>query len=220
MSGYDKKDLKPQEFADDEWHREDDELFADPMDASEPVPELNTIPQNNYGTHPYSDESRTSSLLSDIPYSVGDEEHPEENNDTPEDQLRRETEEWSRLQLNKGDRDLGIQPPDAASKRSRQDLLADPTPGTRQSARLIDKTPTSANVMRSVSTTLSGPKSHVHMVTVLANFSTGCDDSGPDEPLQLKRLWQQPIGKTLRRPCMLSFNMFQLDWGLVWPVQA
>lgn len=42
---YDKKDLKPQDFSDDEWHKEDDELFADPTDiwdASEPNLELDT----------------------------------------------------------------------------------------------------------------------------------------------------------------------------------
>ena len=171
---YDKKDLKPQEFADDEWHKEDDELFADPtdiQDTSEPTPEWHTIPRKSSQTHPYSDESRGSSPLSDIPDSVGDEEHYEENDATPEDQLRKETEEWSRLQFNRGDRDSGIQLSDATTtKRSRQERLTEPTSGTRQSARIKDKTPASANVMRSISASLSVPKSHIHMVTVLANL--------------------------------------------------
>ncbi len=66
---YDKKDLKPQDFPDDEWHKEDDELFADPtdiLDADEPIFELNSIPHKGFETNPYSEESRTSSPISDI----------------------------------------------------------------------------------------------------------------------------------------------------------
>ncbi len=38
---YDRKDLKPQAFADDKWQKEDNELFADPIDilaTSKPIP--------------------------------------------------------------------------------------------------------------------------------------------------------------------------------------
>ena len=179
---YDRKDLKPQEFADDEWHKKDDELFADPtdiLDASEPTPEWHTIPRKSSQTYPYSDESRSSSPLSDIPDPVGDQEHEEEDGATSED-------EESRLQLNRGDRDSGIQPSDATPKRSRQDRLTEPTPGTRQSARIKDKIPASANVMRSISASSLVRKSHIYMVTVLANLNAGCDDSGPDESLSLR----------------------------------
>ena len=44
----DEKDLKSWEFANDEWQKEDDELFADPMnilDASESTHQFNTIPR-------------------------------------------------------------------------------------------------------------------------------------------------------------------------------
>ena len=206
---YDKKDLKPQDFADDEWHKEDDELFADPtdiIDASEPFSEFSTIPQRSSETNPYFDNSRNSSPLSDIPDSVGDEEHYEEDDATPEDQLRRETEEWSRLQLNRGDRDSGIQPSDATPKRSRQDRLAEPTPGTRQSARIKEKTPTSANVMRSISATSSIPKSHIHMVTVLANLNAGYDNSGPDKPLTIKEAMATPYWKDFEKAMHIEFQ--------------
>ncbi len=129
---YDKKDLKPQDFTDDEWHKEDDELFADPtdiVDADEPILELNSIPHKELETNPYSEESCTSSPLSDIPDSVGDEEE-KNNNDTPDDQLRRKIEERSHLQLNRRDRDSSIQLSDIVPKRSRQEQLADPTPGS------------------------------------------------------------------------------------------
>ncbi len=66
---YDKKDLKPQDFADDEWNKEDDELFADPtdiLDADKPILELNSIPHKGFETYPYTEESRASSPLSDI----------------------------------------------------------------------------------------------------------------------------------------------------------
>ncbi len=61
---YDKKDLKPQDFADDEWNKEDDELFADPtdiLDADEPILELNSILHKGFETNPYSEESHASS---------------------------------------------------------------------------------------------------------------------------------------------------------------
>lgn len=184
---YDKKDLKPQDFADNEWHKKDDELFADftdILDASKPITELNSIPRKSFETYPYSEKSRASSPLLDIPDSVEDEGH-KESNEIPADQLRRETEEWSRLQLNKEDRDSSIQLSDVAPKRSRQKKLADPTSGSRQSARIKGKMLALANVMRSVSNTISVPKSHIHMVIVWTNLSARCDISGLDEPLSL-----------------------------------
>ena len=89
----DKKDLKPQDFADDEWHKEDDKLFADPtdiLDANESNLELNSILHKGFETNLQSEELYASSLFSDIPGSVGDEEE-EKNNDIPDDQLWRET---------------------------------------------------------------------------------------------------------------------------------
>ncbi len=83
---YDRMDLQPQNFADNEWHKEDDELFANPtdiLDASEPIPQLDTT-QKIYETYPYSDEFCISSLLSDIPDLVGGEKHHNEDNVTPE----------------------------------------------------------------------------------------------------------------------------------------
>ena len=185
---YDKKDLKPQDFADDEWHKEDDELFADPtdiLDADEPILELNSIPHKGFETNPYFEESRASSTLSDIPDSLKDEEE-KNNNDTPDNQLRREIDEKSQLQLNRRDRDSSIQLSNIVPKRSRQKRLADPTSGSRQSTRIKDKTTTSANVICSASTTLSVSKSHIYMVTVLVNLNAGYDDFGPDEPFSFK----------------------------------
>ena len=89
---------------DDEWHREDNELFADPTDileANEPTSDSYTITQKSPETYLYSDESHQSSPLSDIPDSVGDNEH-HEGDATPEDLLRMGTEKWSHLQLNQG----------------------------------------------------------------------------------------------------------------------
>ena len=65
---YDRKDLKPQDFANDKWHKEDNELFADPInifDVSKPISPLVTT-RKIYETYPYSDELRISSLFSDI----------------------------------------------------------------------------------------------------------------------------------------------------------
>ena len=123
---------------------------------------------------------------------MGDKEYHEENDATPKDQLREETKEWSYLQLNRGDRDLGIQLLDTALKRSHQDRLINPTLGTQQSAHKKDTTPTSANVMRSVSATPSVLKFHIYMIMVLADLSARCDDSGPDEPLSIKQAMSSP----------------------------
>lgn len=61
---------------------------------------------------------------------MSDRKYHEENDVSPKDQLRKEIEQWSRLKLNKGDRDSGIQTPDANAKRSRQRRFTDPTLAT------------------------------------------------------------------------------------------
>lgn len=90
------------------------------------------------------------------------------------------------LQLNRWNKDLDIQTSNAASKKSRQDCLVNPTFGTLQSANIKDKIFASANVIFLVFATLSVSKSYMHMVTVLANLSARCDDSSPDGPIFLK----------------------------------
>ncbi len=113
-------------------------------------------------------------------------EEYEKNNDTLEDQLIREREEWSSLQLNRADRDLSIQPPNVFFKRSRQDCLANPTSGSKHPARIKDKISTSANVICSVSNTTLVFNFYIHLDIVLISLSTGCDDSGPNKPPSLK----------------------------------
>ncbi len=100
------------------------------MDAHEPILELNSISHKGFKKNPYSEESYSSSPLSDIPDSLGDEEE-ENKNDTPDDQFRREIEKRSHLLLNRRGRDLGIQLSNIILKRSRQDQLANLTPGSR-----------------------------------------------------------------------------------------
>ncbi len=119
-------------------------------------------------------------------------EKEENNNDIPNDHRRRETEEKSHLQLNRRDTDSCIQLSDIVPKRSCQERLADPTPCSRQSTRIKDKTTASANVICPVPTTPSVSKSHIYMVTVLANLHAGYDDSGPDKPLSLKKAMASP----------------------------
>ncbi len=56
---YYKKDLIFQDFAYNEWHKEDDELFADCtdiLDASEAIFDLKMIPEKGFEMYPYSDE--------------------------------------------------------------------------------------------------------------------------------------------------------------------
>ncbi len=136
---------------------------------------------------------------------MGDEKE-ENNNDTSDNQVRREIEERSHLQLNRRDSKSSIQLSDIVPERSRQERLADPTPGSRQSTRIKDKTTTSANVICSASTTPSVSKSHIHIVTVLANLKAGYDDSGPDEPLSLKESMAPPYWKNFEKDIYTEFQ--------------
>ena len=182
---YHKKDLKSQEFVDDEWQKEDNKLFADPtdvMDASEPTFKFNIILCKTY---PYSDELHGSSSLSDISDLVGDEEYNKENDAISDN-------EESYLQLNKGDKNSGIQFLDVTPKQSRQNHLIRRIPSTWQSAWLKDKTPLSTNIICSISASLFDPKSHIYMVTVLDNLNAGCYNSSLDKPLSLKEVMRSP----------------------------
>lgn len=130
---YDKGDhLNPKNFADNGWHKIDDELCADPINIiniSKPVPEFTTIFQKSPKICPYFDELRSSLSFSEVPNSVGDKIHHEKDA-TPSNLLRKEIEKWPHLQLNQGDRNLSIQSSDTTLKRSFQDCLTNPTPGT------------------------------------------------------------------------------------------
>ncbi len=108
---YYKGELKSQNFADNEWSKDDDELFADLtdiIDANEPILELNSISDKAFEKNLYYEESRLSSLLSDIPDLLGHEEEEIKNvmvNDHP----RWETEEKSYLELSRRDKNSSIQ---------------------------------------------------------------------------------------------------------------
>ena len=128
------------------------------------------------------------------------------NNDTPDDQLRRKTEEKSYIQLNMGDRDSSIQLSDIVLKRSSQEQLANLTSCSQQSIRIKNKMTMSANVMCSVSTSRSISKSHIHMVTVLANLNAVYDDSGPDELLSLKEAIASPYWKNFEKAMYSEFQ--------------
>ena len=120
---YDKKDLKSQKFGDDEWQKEDDELFADLtdiIDASEPTFKFNIILCKTY---PYFDKLYGSSSFSDISDLVRDEEYNNKDNTISDN-------EESYLKLNKGDKNSGIQSLDVTLKQSREDCLTKPISGT------------------------------------------------------------------------------------------
>lgn len=117
---YNRKDLKPEEFTDNEWHNKDDELFANSTDilyASKPISEWNNISSKSFKTYLYSNELCGSSPLLDISNLVRDEKDDEDNE--------------SCLQLNREDKDSGIQSlTNTSPQRSWQDCFIEPTPGT------------------------------------------------------------------------------------------
>lgn len=188
---YDRKDLVPKEFADEEWHEKDDALFANPSD----ILDANEEP---LGLDP--DTSISTPRITEITESVGDSSELSELEDdeaTPNDQLRREMEEKSRLRLNEGDEnDTGIQSEDEA-------------PVPRRSLRIQELSQprsASANIMRSTAASHFIPKSHVHMVTVLANLSAGYDDSGSDQPLTLKEAMASAYWIDFEKAMLLEFR--------------
>ena len=182
---YDKKNLMPEDFADDEWKNSDDELFADPTD----ILNVSAIDESNH-------KSQVEPLVPD-PVGVDD------GTNTPEDQLKREVAEaQSRSQLNEGDRD-NIQPRDNDNDDDENTF-----PAPRRSLCIQERksaaSATSANVMRSL--TPLTPKSHLHMVTVLANLAAGSDTSGPDEPLLLKEAMASPYWKDFKKAMLVEFR--------------
>ena len=195
---YDKKNLNSQKFADEERQKENDEPFVDPiniLNASKPTPKFNTI---LYKVYLYSNESRNSSPLSDIPDWIGDKEDNKEDNTTSKN-------EESYLQLNKGDRDSGIQLSDATRKQSRQDYLTKPTLNIWQSAWLKNKTRPSANIICLISASFSVSKSFIHMVTVLVNLNAGYGDSCSDKLLSLKEVIKSPDWKNFEKAIYVEF---------------
>lgn len=136
---------------------------------------------------------------------MGDKDYHKNNNITSEDSLKRETENWSCLQLNRRDKDSNIQLSDAIPKKSRQDCFTKSISGTRQSIHIKDKTLASANIMHLIFAISSVSKSHKYMLTVLANFNTRCDDSGPDELFLLKKAMASLYLKDFKKTMQAKF---------------
>lgn len=77
---YNKKNLKPQDFTNNEYHKEDNEFFADStdiLDASKLISEFNTILHKS--SYSYPNKSRDLSSLSKISDLVGDKEYYKED---------------------------------------------------------------------------------------------------------------------------------------------
>lgn len=144
---YDRKDYKTQEFVNDEWHKEDNELFIDLTDiinASKPFSEFNTIPHKSSKNYLYFDESQScdSTPFSDIVDLIGDKKHHDEGDTNCEN-------EESCLYLNRRDRSSYIPSlVDITRKTFQQDQLTKPIPGILQSARIKDKILVLANIMQ------------------------------------------------------------------------
>ena len=91
-------------------------------------------------------------------------------------------------------------------KRSRQERLADPTPGSYQSSLIKVKVFTSANIIRPMIEIQSIQKSEFNMVTVLANLNARSDDSGPNEPLILKKANASHYWKKVEKTMYIEFQ--------------
>lgn len=62
--------------------------------------------------------------------------------------------------------------------------------------------------MHSISATPSVLKLHIYIVTILANFSTECNDSCSDEPLSLKVTMLLPYWKDFEKTMHAEFQSF------------
>lgn len=113
---YNRKNLKPKKFANSKWHNKDHKLFVDAIDIPDtrkPTFEWNNISSQSFKTNPNSGESSGLSTFLNIPDLLSDKEHDEDDDGTSED-------DESYLQLNKADRESGIQlSADAPLKRFR-----------------------------------------------------------------------------------------------------
>lgn len=109
------------------------------------------------------------------------------------------------MQLNRGDKDSGIQLSNALSKRSCQDCFIESILSTWKLACIKDKTSALANVMRSIFTFFLILKSYIHIVTVLANLIAGCDDFDSDEALSLEEAIVSPYWKDFEKTILAEF---------------
>lgn len=151
-------------------------------------------------TYFYSHESCGFSPLSDILDLVGDEKHDKNNYFTFENNELR-------LQLNRGDRDFGIQLlMDTLSKRSQQDCFIKLIPSIQQLACIKDKILVLANVMRFISSPSSIAKSHIYIVIVLANLNVGCDNSDPNKSLSLRQAMVSSYWKDFKKVMHVKFQ--------------
>ena len=60
--------------------------------------------------------------------------------------------------------------------------------------------------MCSISASLFDPTSHLHMITVLANLNTGCDNSSLDKPCSLKEVMRSPYWKDFEKAIHSEFQ--------------
>ncbi len=91
-------------------------------------------------------------------------------------------------------------------KRSRQERLADSTPGFYQSSLIKVQIFKFANIIRPMIKIQSTQKSHINMVTLLANLNAGSDDFGPDEPLTLKKANASHYWKKFEKTMYIEFQ--------------
>lgn len=148
---------------------------------------MNIIIYKSSETYFYSDKSHNLLPLSDIPNLVRDKKYYKNNDITFEYQLKKEIKEWLHLQLNKRDRNLGIQSSNTTLKRFYQNRLIKPALNTWQPACIKNKIPISVNIICSIFTIFLISKSHIYIVIILANLSTRYDNSSPNEPLFFKK---------------------------------
>lgn len=91
------------------------------------------------------------------------------------------------MQLNRGDIESIIQPLDITSRKSCQNHFTNPIPGIQQSGYIKNKIFTTANIIHLVPATFWVSKSHIYIVTVLANLNIGYNNFYLDEPLTIKK---------------------------------
>lgn len=63
-----------------------------------------------------------------------------------------------------------------------------------------------ANIICLISAISSISKSHIHIVTVLANLNTRCDDSSPDKPLFFKKAMASLYWKNFEKTIHVEFQ--------------
>lgn len=190
---YDSKDKKAWDFADVAWEESNDALFDDPD---------NDFVDENKGdkasSHQQSSKTQQSTVspVSKDSHPMGalrEDEAGDNAEDNPEDNPEDNSEDDRPDNNSEVEEEIIRTPPTAPRRSGRQKF---------PSQRALENARPHINVFRSNQI----PRSHEHMVRVLATLARGEDNEGPDEPLTLKEAMSSSYWEEWRKAMEAEYD--------------